>query len=252
MSVKVITTRTTNVYVGLSERANFANRNTVDLFVSYHLNAATASAHGYEDYTYPTKNTNTINARNTYHDNIKDILPNLGIVNRGKKTANFAVLRETNMPAILVELGFISNLKEYNILGNNINSLAKQHALAIKEALIKLGKPNGKVCIDPGHGGHDPGAVNGNQTEAAYVLKFALLVRDYLMKNDNVNDEEKNEEKDDIMLTETGRKEIRELLKKARTAGIIDAKYHTDDKIAKYNDSQLLSYQAAVINRTFK
>lgn len=74
------------------------------------------------------------------------------------------------------------------------------------------------------------------------------------IKNGGVlNDPKPPKEKDDdIMLTETGRKEIRELLKKARAAGIIDAKYHTDDKIAKYNDVQLLSYQAAVINREFK
>ena len=54
------------------------------------------------------------------------------------------------------------------------------------------------------------------------------------------------------ILNDTGRKEIRELLKKARDKGIIDAKVHTDAKINAYDDVQLLSYQAAVINRTFK
>lgn len=52
-------------------------------------------------------------------------------------------------------------------------------------------------------------------------------------------------------LNETGRKEIRELLKKARAAKII-SDIHTDAKIAQYNDIELLSYQGAVINRTFK
>ncbi|MEG0259315.1 MAG: hypothetical protein RR651_05525, partial [Lysinibacillus sp.] len=63
------------------------------------------------------------------------------------------------------------------------------------------------------------------------------------------------------LLNNTGRKEIRELLKKARnktyvdakgkTANVIDPAVHTDAKIDAYTDEQLLSYQAAVINRTF-
>lgn len=58
-------------------------------------------------------------------------------------------------------------------------------------------------------------------------------------------------ESDEIMLTETGREEIRALLKKAREKGIISASVHTDRKIDSYTDILLLSYQAAVINRTF-
>ena len=40
--------------------------------------------------------------------------------------------------------------------------------------------------------------------------------------------------------------------KKARSKGIISAQMHTDDAISKYDDIELLSYQAAIINRTFK
>ncbi|KYG89142.1 XlyB [[Bacillus] sp. KCTC 13219] len=60
------------------------------------------------------------------------------------------------------------------------------------------------------------------------------------------------EEKKVEVLTNTGRAEIRALLKKARENGIISKEVHTDASIEKYNDMQLLSYQAAVINRTFK
>lgn len=58
--------------------------------------------------------------------------------------------------------------------------------------------------------------------------------------------------KEVVYLNDTGRKEIRELLKKAREKGIIDKNFHTDAKIDKYTDLELLSYQSAVINRTFK
>lgn len=250
--MKVIMTRTTDVYVGLNERAYFANRNKADLFVSYHLNAATATAYGYEDFTYPTQNKATINSRNIYHGAVLPALRALQQFNRGKKTANFAVLRETNMPAYLIELGFITNTSEYTIIAGqtNFELLAQTHASAIKQALANLSKPHGTVCIDPGHGGRDPGAVSRGNTEAAYVLRFALRVKAIL---EGAKPMESTDKKGDvIMLNNTGRKEIRELLKKARAAGIIDAKYHTDDKIAKYNDVQLLSYQAAVVNREFK
>ena len=248
--VNVIMTRTTDAYVGLNERAYFANRNKADLFVSYHLNAAVASANGYEDFTYPTQNKATINSRNTYHGAVMPALRALQQFNRGKKVANFAVLRETNMPAYLIELGFITNASEYNTIAGQVNFelLAQTHASAIKQALTQLGKLDGIVCIDPGHGGRDPGAVSRGYTEAAYVLRFALRVKSILEGAKSI----KEEKEDVIMLNDTGRKEIRELLKKARAAGIIDAKYHTNDKIEKYNDVQLLSYQAAVVNREFK
>ena len=250
--MKVIMTRTTDVYVGLNERAYFANRNKADLFVSYHLNAATATAYGYEDFTYPTQNKATINSRNIYHGAVLPALRALQQFNRGKKTANFAVLRETNMPAYLIELGFITNASEYTTIAGqtNFELLAQTHASAIKQALADLGKPNGTVCIDPGHGGRDSGAVSRGYTEAAYVLRFALRVREILQGAKHIKST--TDKKEDVtMLNSTGRKEIRELLKKARAAGIIDVK-HTNEKIAKYNDVQLLSYQAAVVNREFK
>ncbi|MFY0742994.1 hypothetical protein AB1K09_10705 [Solibacillus silvestris] len=53
------------------------------------------------------------------------------------------------------------------------------------------------------------------------------------------------------MLTETGRIAIRELIKKAREKDIISKTAHTDAKIAQYTDKQLLSYQAAIMNKTF-
>lgn len=59
------------------------------------------------------------------------------------------------------------------------------------------------------------------------------------------------EESEEDMLTETGRIAIWELIKKAREKGIISNTAHTDAKIAQYTDKQLLSYQAAIMNKTF-
>lgn len=180
MAIQVLMTRSTDVFVGLSERAAFANRNKATLFISFHLNAATAQAKGYEDFVYPAASSTTILARNSYHDVAASAVRKLNQVNRGKKVANFAVLRETNMPAVLVELAFITNVAEYGTIAeaSNFEMLAQTHAQAIKEALAKMGKGNNAIVVlDPGHGGSDPGAVAKGYTEAAYVLRFAKRVK---------------------------------------------------------------------------
>ncbi|UED81966.1 N-acetylmuramoyl-L-alanine amidase [Lysinibacillus sp. CD3-6] len=79
------------------------------------------------------------------------------------------------------------------------------------------------------------------------------------IKNGFKVDDKKEEVKMNV-LNDTGRKEIRELLKKARNRTykvngndkpVIDPNIHTDIKIDSYTDEQLLSYQSAVFNRTF-
>ncbi|MFP3441177.1 N-acetylmuramoyl-L-alanine amidase, partial [Pantoea sp. SIMBA_133] len=48
----------------------------------------------------------------------KDVLKNYGISDRGKKRANFHVLRETKMNALLIEVLFVDNEKDLNLLTN--------------------------------------------------------------------------------------------------------------------------------------
>lgn len=86
---------------------------------------------------------------------------------------------------------------------------------------------------------------NAGKLIAQAFAKFAGLKR-------VIAEEHKEEPSVTQLLNETGRNEIRLLLKKARAAGIIDAAFHTDTKIQNYSDAELLSYQAAVVNREFK
>ena len=105
--------RTTDTYLSLEERARLANAWGADLFVSIHANSATSSVRGTECYTHPTANT----ATKTLSGNVsRAIASKFGISNRGHKEANFAVLRLSNMPAILVETAFISNSSDANLL----------------------------------------------------------------------------------------------------------------------------------------
>lgn len=99
----------------LTARANVANQSSADCFVSIHCNsAADKSAHGTETYAYSTSSQGYPLAK-MLQDKMTAAT---GLTNRGVKTANYAVLRKTTMPAALVELAFISNAQEELLLIN--------------------------------------------------------------------------------------------------------------------------------------
>ncbi len=166
--VRVIYTRTTDVYLPLHERAEIANRNNADLFISIHINALDGnhSARGFQSYTLGrgestgdkglkmnaevAKRENAVifleNNYKTVYANLNGDAPELDIMgeiiadqNRersvklsrmmqqevcrmtgrqdgGSHQNNLAVLRLTKMPAILLELGFISTPDEENYM----------------------------------------------------------------------------------------------------------------------------------------
>lgn len=116
-NVQVLQSRTTDVFLELSERANKANQWGADCFISLHLNSfGDSSAKGFETFIYNgTVDSATIAFQNVMHTEIfRQIGPNT--VDRGKKRANFAVLRESNMKAILGENLFVSNPAESALL----------------------------------------------------------------------------------------------------------------------------------------
>jgi N-acetylmuramoyl-L-alanine amidase len=101
-----LSTREDDTFVPLSARAAFANAEGADRFMSIHSNAfATADANGTESYSFSEGSTGA-ELRNLVQE---EMLAAWGLTDRGNKTANFAVLRETAMPAELHELAFITN-----------------------------------------------------------------------------------------------------------------------------------------------
>jgi N-acetylmuramoyl-L-alanine amidase len=97
----------------LSFRAKMANDWGADLFVSIHCNAAAdPAANGTETYHMPGSQKGA-----TLAGAIQSRLVSaLGLRDRGVKQANYAVLRRTSMPAVLVEIAFISNPTEEALL----------------------------------------------------------------------------------------------------------------------------------------
>lgn len=114
---KVYLTRSSDRFVELGSRASYANSRGADVFVSFHNNAATASAHGYEDYVWTKAVASSSGAlQKDIRKHVLPVMKRYGIRDRGAKRANFAVLRLTKMKAILLEILFISNKKENSLL----------------------------------------------------------------------------------------------------------------------------------------
>ena len=125
--IENINTRTTDIFLSLSERTKKANNSGVNSFVSIHCNSSdNPSAQGLETYCYKFK-------YRALADAIQDELIKEGLYtkNRGVKEGNLQVVRETNMPACLVEIGFITNQEDYNLIMNNKDRFAKAIAKAI-------------------------------------------------------------------------------------------------------------------------
>ncbi|CAK7084050.1 N-acetylmuramoyl-L-alanine amidase [Tissierella sp.] len=132
-NVEVIYSRTTDVFVELADRASIANKANADIFVSIHSNAAdNIAAKGLETFSYPNSAKGTDLAK-CIQDSI--LQSKIYTSNRGIKTANFAVLRQSNMPSALVELAFITNVEDSKILRDKQNELALSVAKGILDYL---------------------------------------------------------------------------------------------------------------------
>lgn len=106
-SAKPFLTRTNDTFIELSQRAKMANDRNADIFISIHANAATPAANGVETYwndTYSAAESRAL----AQHIN-RHLKNELGMNDRGVKEARFAVIRQSRMPSVLVEVGFITN-----------------------------------------------------------------------------------------------------------------------------------------------
>jgi N-acetylmuramoyl-L-alanine amidase len=113
----VILTRSHDTYVPLNTRAQIANNHHADLFVSIHYNfALSEEVNGIEIFYYKKPanedDERLIKSKKLAQKVLTAVIENTQSASRGVKQANFAVIRETHMPAILVEAGFLSNRQE--------------------------------------------------------------------------------------------------------------------------------------------
>lgn len=129
--VNVGYSRTTDKTVSLKERTDMANKFNADRFISIHCNAFKDSeAQGVETFSHIGSTRGKNLAVNIHNEVIKE---RLYTKNRGTKTANFHVLRETKMAAALIELAFITNKEDSNLLIIK----QKQFANSIAKGILK-------------------------------------------------------------------------------------------------------------------
>ena len=139
---KVITTRCDDKYYSLDYRSSKANKEACDYFVSLHMNASSnKSAKGCEVWVYDEKS--------KLYTLSKDICTNLSKTintpNRGVKISkDFSVLRKTKMPALLIEIDFISNIEVEASLSSS--KYIKDIANSISSSLLDF--VNKSVVID--------------------------------------------------------------------------------------------------------
>ena len=121
-------TRTGNIATdGLAFRAELANANKADVFISLHANSVESpAAHGTEVYHYP----GSVRGKRLASCLQSRLVAEMGTADRGVKEANFQVLRETECPAALVEVAFLSNEADRRLLTGYAGQLAAAVALA--------------------------------------------------------------------------------------------------------------------------
>ena len=161
----VFMTRGDDTFVELSARASYANSKGADRFMSIHSNAfGDPSANGTETFSY-TGTGEGAALRNLVQD---EMIKAWGLTNRGNKTANFAVLRETSMPAELHELAFITNATDAQKLASEAErqKAAEAHLKAIQRHFdippyIPGGGPGGETGRIAGLVRDDLGPVEG-------------------------------------------------------------------------------------------
>lgn len=126
---EVVLTRESDDTLSLDERVEIANSNEADLFVSIHCNyyEDDASIRGLECYYYEESDC----GKQLAEEILEKIKESGNADTRNAKESNFYVLKRTKVPAVLIELGYLSNVKESKLLAD------EQYQETLAEELVK-------------------------------------------------------------------------------------------------------------------
>lgn len=129
--LKVVMTREGDEFIELEERAAIANRNNAQLFVSIHCDSIERSSkQGFTIYVARSGS----RASRQAAEAIAQAMAKTGIDKQGVREADYKVLIYTQGPAVLVELGYLSNYQEAGLLRDS--SFQNRLAEAIAEGII--------------------------------------------------------------------------------------------------------------------
>ncbi|MDH6427762.1 N-acetylmuramoyl-L-alanine amidase [Paenibacillus odorifer] len=131
-NIDVVLTRSDDTFLELKDRAAMANNLKADLFISVHANSSASSAASGTE-TYYQREASKALAKVMH----KYLVEATGLSDRGVRYGNFHVIRETKMPAVLLEVGYLSNKKDETLLFTEAlqNKVAASIVSGIKEYL---------------------------------------------------------------------------------------------------------------------
>ena len=120
----------------LSDRTKYANKINADYLISFHCNSATnINASGWESHIYTNPSSKSIEYQKVIHNEVMSYLKNYNVIDRGMKKSNFHILRESNMPAILLENLFVSSSNDAKLLKDN--KFLDRLSVSIVNGLVK-------------------------------------------------------------------------------------------------------------------
>ncbi|GJM74871.1 hypothetical protein HMSSN036_70870 [Paenibacillus macerans] len=130
-SINVVMTRESDTYPTLQDRVKIAENANADIFISIHANSGPATATGVE--TYYTRSESAGLAKVMH----KHLVESSGLPDRKVRTQSLHVTRETTMPAVLLECGYLSNRNDEALLYTEEfqNNVAQGIVDGIKEYL---------------------------------------------------------------------------------------------------------------------
>lgn len=134
--------------IALASRISSANKWGADFYLSVHHNALgrVFSGGGIVAYAHPKSSQESVLWRDALYSELVKQTGLVGNRSTPKTTGNFQVLRETTMPAVLLELGFMDSRTDVPIILSD--DYAQNCAKAIVEVLVKRGKLTKKVKQD--------------------------------------------------------------------------------------------------------
>lgn len=132
-NIEVKMSRTSDIFISLDQRTKEANAWGADYYLSIHCNSADGTAQGYEDYIHDKLSDSSTTAK--YQEIMHaEIIKVNQLKERGARKANFHVLRETSMPALLTENGFINNEHDSSLMKESLwlQKVAQGHVNGLK------------------------------------------------------------------------------------------------------------------------
>ncbi len=129
---KVLLTRKDDTFISLNRRVKIANDKGARLFISVHNNSSSKStSNGTETYIAPNKTGDSLTLAENIQNNLID---RLGLFDRGVKKEHLYVIKHTEMPAVLVEVAFLSNRSEEKMLRDD--GFLTEAAVAISQGIF--------------------------------------------------------------------------------------------------------------------